>query len=169
MYKNITLILSVAAIFCIPATYAAATQTETKSGSKKIVTQQLEKKNKVEKKNTLGFLKVWARAPLSPNNNSAVYMVIDNPTDQQITIIGASTMIANNVELHESFVDDQGISRMTSIDSIVVPAQSKIALKPGGIHIMLFDLKQAISAGDKFMVDIKIKGSTPIVVEAIVE
>ena len=159
MYKNITLILSLAIMLCMSSVYAA----EKTAGSAETVMKT------VAKKNTLEFSKVWARTPLSPNNNSAAYMVIDNPTDQQITIIGASTMIANNVELHESFVDDQGISRMTSIGSIVVPAQSKIELKPGGIHIMLFDLKQAINSGDKFMIDIKIKGSTPISVEAIIE
>ena len=157
MYKNIALILSLITVFFISPVYAA----ESDAKEKEI--------NVVETKAVLEVLEAWARTPLSPNNNSAAYMVINNPTDQQITIIGASTMVANNVELHESFVDDKGVSRMKSIDNIVVPAQSKIELKPGGIHIMLFDLKKAISSDDKFNMELKIKDMKPITVEVVVK
>ncbi len=107
---------------------------------------------------------------MSPNNNSAAYMKINNPTAEQITIIGASaSQIANNVELHKSFVDEKGVSRMTSIDKIVVPAGSSIELTPGAIHIMLFDLKKNLSAGDKFNITIKIEGKDPMILETLVK
>ncbi|PCJ27142.1 MAG: hypothetical protein COA94_04290 [Rickettsiales bacterium] len=112
----------------------------------------------------------WARKSMSPNNNSAAYMKIHNPTDEQITIISASAMVvANNVELHKSFVDEGGISRMTAIDKIVVPAKSTIELKPGGIHIMLIDLKYSLSEGNKFIIKVKIQNSDPIGVETMVK
>jgi copper(I)-binding protein len=108
----------------------------------------------------------WARKSISPNNNSAAYMKISNPTDKDIVIIGASASeTANNVELHKSFVDEKGVSRMTSIDKIVVPAKTDIELAPGAIHVMLFDLKKSLNTGDKFNIEIKIEGKTPIVVQ----
>lgn len=108
----------------------------------------------------------WARKSMSPNNNSAAYMKISNNTDKDVVIIGASASeIANNVELHKSFVDDKGISRMTSIDKIVVPAKTDIELQPGAIHIMLFDLKKALNTGDKFNIEVKIEGSKPLIVQ----
>ena len=58
---------------------------------------------------------------------------------------------------------------MTSIDKIVVPAKSEIELKPGGMHVMLFDLKRNLSTGDKFTIDINIEGMDPISVESSVE
>lgn len=119
---------------------------------------------------TLIITDAWARRSTSPNNNSAAYMTINNPTDRQIVIIGASApKVANNVELHESFVDDRGVSKMTSINKIVVPAKSSIELAPGGIHIMLFDLKKRLSDNDKFDITVKIKDSKPIVTQAIVK
>ena len=121
-------------------------------------------------KKTLEITEAWARKSMSPNNNSAAYMKINNPTTEQITIIGASaSRVANNVELHKSFVDEKGVSRMTSIDKIVVPAGSSIELMPGAIHIMLFDLKKNLSAGDKFDITIKIEGKDPIVLETLVK
>ncbi len=170
MHKNILLISGLIVTLFTTVVYAENTA-ETKTANANIKTEQTSKDKTVEeKKVTLEISNVWSRKSMSPNNNSAAYMKINNPTHKQITIIGASSMvIANNVELHESFVDDKGISRMTSIDKIVVPAQSEIELKPGGMHIMLFDLKRSLSTGDKFTIDIKIEGMDSISVESSVE
>ena len=163
MYKNILLITGlVVSLFMLPVSYAAAASDQP---------APLNESGGVgEKKATLEISDIWARKSMLPNNNSAAYMKINNRSDQQITIIGASaTAIANNVELHKSFVDEKGISRMTSIDNIVVPPQSEIELKPGGIHIMLFDLKRSLSAGDTFTLTIKIDGMDPMEVESSVK
>ncbi len=109
----------------------------------------------------------WARKSIPPNNNSAAYMKISNNSEQDIVIIGASAaMVANNLELHNSFIDENGISRMTSLGKIVVPAKSKIELSPGALHIMIFDLKKSLNIGDKFDISIKIENDDkPIIIE----
>lgn len=108
----------------------------------------------------------WARVSLASNNNSAAYMTINNPTNKQITILGASAAdVANNVELHKSFVDEKGVIRMASIDKIVVPAKSSISLAPGGIHIMLFELKRKLSAGDNFKIVLALEDMDAITVD----
>lgn len=100
----------------------------------------------------------WARSSLAPNTNSAVYMTLKNTDSKEYVIIGASAALtANRVELHDSYLDDQKISRMRSVDKIVVPAQSTVELKPGGTHIMLMDLKQELKSGDKFTIKLKIE------------
>ena len=144
-----------AVMLCISFAYA----TEATSGSDEIENKQIEVVN------------IWASKPLSPNNNSAAYMTINNPTNQDITILEAyAPNISGNVELHQSFVDENGISRMTSIDKIVVPAGSTVELAQGGIHIMLFDLIQSITVGDKFEIEMKTECSAlPIIVEAVVK
>lgn len=108
---------------------------------------------------TIQVTYAWARKSLSPNNNSAAYMKINNPTDKDIVIIGASASdTANNVELHKSFVDEKGVSRMSTIDKIVIPAKTTVELAPSATHIMLFDLKKNLNAGDKFNIELKIEG-----------
>lgn len=123
-----------------------------------------------ESEETLEVSNAWARPSLSSNNNSAVYMTINNPTNKQITILGASAAaVANNVELHKSFVDEKGVSKMTSIDKIVVPAKSSISLAPGGIHIMLFELKRKLNVGDSFKVALAIENMDAITVDVAVK
>ena len=105
----------------------------------------------IDKEPILHITKAWARPSIGQSKNSAAYFEIHNPHDRQITIIGASAVkIANNTELHKSFVDEQGISRMVSIDKIVVPAKSSIHLVPGSIHVMLLDLKTRLKPNDEF-------------------
>jgi hypothetical protein len=119
--------------------------------------------------NSLIVTEAWARMPAEPNNNSAIYMTITNPTKAQMTILGASAaMVANNVELHNSFVDEKGVSRMVAMDKIVIPAETSITLAPGGMHIMLFDLKKKLMEGDKFEVTLKLENAQPIVSEVMV-
>lgn len=99
----------------------------------------------------------WARSSLAPSTNSAAYMVFKNNDTQDYEIISATAILtAIRTELHESYVDDQQISRMRAVDKIVIPAQSQIELKPGGTHIMLMGLKQDLKPGDKFIIKIKI-------------
>ena len=171
MKKKILCGLSVALLFCNVTGAAAPENPNTNSNAATSGKQPVPEQPKAtEVKKTLEITDVWARKSMSPNNNSAAYMKINNPTAEQITIIGASaSQIANNVELHKSFVDEKGVSRMTSIDKIVVPAGSAIELKPGEIHIMLFDLKKNLLEGDKFDITIKVEGKDPIVIETLVK
>ncbi|RTK92658.1 MAG: copper chaperone PCu(A)C [Rickettsiales bacterium] len=167
MKKNIISLIS-ATILCFVSINTNAENMQTPAA--KLDHNKKQDITEHHEQNTLIISDAWARKSISPNNNSAAYMKIQNPTDQQITIIGASaTKVANNVELHESFVDERGISRMTTINSIVVPANSTIELAPNGIHIMLFDLKREFKEKDKFEITVKIQEKDPIIVDAIVE
>lgn len=119
------------------------------------------------KKVVLEIVDVWARASMSPNKNSVAYMTINNMTDKEYVMIGASSLdTANNVELHKSFVDEKGVSRMSSIDKVVIPANSTVTMDPGGIHIMLMDLKNNLKVGDKISIDLKFEGMDPLTVQA---
>lgn len=122
------------------------------------------------KKEVLEITNVWTRKSIPPVKNSASYMHIYNPNDQDVIIVGSSAnSVANHAELHKSFVDENGIGRMTSIDKIIVPAKSSIELKPAGIHIMLFDLKKHLSINDKFNIKIKIENGNDIETISIVK
>lgn len=120
-----------------------------------------------EKKVVLEIVDVWARASIPPNKNSVAYMTINNKSDKEYIMIGASSLdSANNVELHKSFVDEKGVSRMSALDKIVIPAKSVVTMGPGGIHIMLLDLKNNLKAGDKVTIDLKFEGKDPLTVQA---
>ena len=125
-----------------------------------------EKDKKNEEATEVKVTDVWARASIASSANSAAYFKIHNPTDKEIVIIAANAPeIANNVELHNSFVDEKGVSRMSTIDKVVVPANSDIEFQPAGMHVMLFDLKAPLNAGDKFMLHLIVENGETIKIE----
>ena len=92
----------------------------------------------------------WARPSTSQNNNSAIYLDIRNDSDVPHNLVNWSADVANTTELHDSFVDEKGVSKMVKLDKLVMPAKTDSVLKPGSTHIMLLNLKRPLNIGDKF-------------------
>jgi copper(I)-binding protein len=103
---------------------------------------------------------VRARASNLATKNSAIYFDIRNTGHLPIKLVAAETNVTNKVEIHDGFIDEQGVSRMIKLDSLVVPAHTSVSLSPGKMHIMLFDLDKPISAGDKFILKLYFEDKT---------
>ena len=89
----------------------------------------------------------WAR--VMPNGSGAVYMKILNSSDLEDKLISASSDKAKMVMIHRS-VRDGDISKMIHIhDGIEIPGNSSISLKPGDYHLMLMNIDNTFTLGDK--------------------
>jgi|FaiFalFF_MnMetaG_3_1042247.scaffolds.fasta_scaffold01101_1 copper(I)-binding protein len=88
----------------------------------------------------------WAR-PAGRSIPSAAYGVIRNLGRLPDTLLEASSPQVGRVELHET-VRDTGRMRMQRVERIVIPAQDSVVLRPGGLHIMLYELQQPLRPGD---------------------
>lgn len=89
----------------------------------------------------------WVREPVPGRSVTAAYLVVENPGSDEIQIVSAASTVAGSVELHE-MVRSGDVMKMQPVKRIAVPAGGKVELKPGGLHIMLFDLKQPLKEGD---------------------
>jgi copper(I)-binding protein len=89
----------------------------------------------------------WAREPVPGRPVTAAYAVVENPGGMEVQIVSASSDVAGKVELHE-MVRSGDMMKMSPVKSIAVPAKGKVELKPGGLHIMLFELKKPLKDGD---------------------
>lgn len=89
---------------------------------------------------------VRATPPNLPN--SAAFMVIENETNKDISIVKASSNISKTVELHTHDMKD-GVMKMYQIPKIDIAANSKTVLKPGGLHIMFIGLKHPLKEGNE--------------------
>jgi copper(I)-binding protein len=95
----------------------------------------------------------YIRAVPPGQPNSASFMSLHNNSKQDHALVGASSRVAEVVELHTHTMED-GMMRMRKVDKIDLPAGEKISLKPGGLHIMLIGLRQKLVPGEK--VDLKL-------------
>lgn len=97
-----------------------------------------------EKTGDITIVHPWSR-PAAQGQNGVIYLEISNGGATDDRLIAVSTPLAGRVELHRSTMED-GIHRMEKVDSIAVPAGGTVALEPGGLHVMLIDLKFMLMA-----------------------
>ncbi|MDO6513645.1 MULTISPECIES: copper chaperone PCu(A)C [unclassified Neptuniibacter] len=88
----------------------------------------------------------YARAVPPGQMNSASFMVIHNTDSKAVSLLSASSSVAETVELH-NHINEDGIMKMRQVDQIKLPAEGKVSLQPGGYHVMLIGLKQDLVEG----------------------
>ncbi|MBI1394965.1 MAG: copper chaperone PCu(A)C [Betaproteobacteria bacterium] len=109
----------------------------------------------------------WIRATVPHQKTTGAFMQI--VSDRDARLVGARCPLAGTVELHEMTMTDN-MMRMRAVDGIDLPAGRTVTLKPGGFHVMLFDLRRPIHAGDtvplSIVVEMPDKSRETIEVEA---
>ncbi len=95
----------------------------------------------------------WAR-PGSQQGKSAAYLRISNGTASTDTLLSFSSDAAESVELHESIKHDDGTTSMQPAGQQVIPSTEKLQLQPGGMHLMLINLKKDITVGDSLRISL---------------
>ncbi|OGO32787.1 MAG: hypothetical protein A2Z16_03660 [Chloroflexi bacterium RBG_16_54_18] len=108
----------------------------------------------------------WAR-PGASGDNSAAYFTINNPTPIQDHLVGASSSIAREAQVHLSEVDANGVANMHPQEAVEIPAGWQVTFEPGGLHVMLIDLQQDLEPGEVFTLTLEFvnAGSVDIQVE----
>lgn len=77
--------------------------------------------------------------------NTAAFMTLSNDAEKPVRLVAAASSVAARVELH-THLNDNGIMRMRQVAHIEVPAGGRVQLQPGGLHVMLFDVKPLTAA-----------------------
>jgi len=87
---------------------------------------------------------------------TAVYMTLVNDGQQADRLLGAATDVAVKAEIHETTMVS-GVMKMRPIPALVLPAGARVVLKPGGLHVMLIDLKRDLKVGDRFKLTLRLE------------
>jgi len=86
---------------------------------------------------------------LGLSNAIGGFMEITNKGDTPDRLLGVESKAAGLIELHKSTVTD-GRARMTRIKTpLSVGPRQTVALKNGGLHLMIFDPVKPVNVGDK--------------------
>ena len=107
--------------------------------------------------NFFGVTAPYVRAAPS-GGVSAVYFEIENTTATADTLVAVDTDVSDDVQIHQTTVDPDGLTRMERVDRIPVPAEASVVLEPGGYHIMLLDLARDLTEGDSLLVELTFSG-----------
>lgn len=108
----------------------------------------------------------WSRPALAGRTGVVYLTVQDAGAPDKLT--GASTPIASQAQLHESFVD-HGVAKMRAVQSLPIAPDKPVMLAPNGYHIMLLGLTQALKPGDTFPVTLTFANAGPVVATVMVQ
>lgn len=89
----------------------------------------------------------WAR-PGAKGQNSAAYVHIENGTATNDTLLSVTSKVAEKAQMHESYQDEQGRVAMRPAGQQAIASGDELAFEPGGLHIMLINLKRELAVGD---------------------
>lgn len=89
----------------------------------------------------------WIREP-PPRSPAAGYLVIENRGGESVELVAVATEVAEQAEIHVMEYKDDRMT-MRQVAELRVPAGEEVALKPGGAHLMLMELRRPLRDGDE--------------------
>ena len=96
----------------------------------------------------------WVRGTVAQQKATGLFVQLTSA--QGGKLVSATSPVAGVVEIHEmAMVGD--VMKMRQVPALDLPAGQAVALKPGGYHLMLIGLKQALKAGDTVPVSLVIE------------
>ncbi|MDO8266478.1 MAG: copper chaperone PCu(A)C [Moraxellaceae bacterium] len=109
-------------------------------------------------------MSAWVPEPPSVSRNAAAYVTVLGGGQDDI-LLGASSPVAEVVELHETSVAG-GVLRMRPVAALPVSARQRIEFSPGGLHFMLINLNKPLRVGEKVPLELRFEKSGRIRTEA---
>ena len=101
----------------------------------------------------------WVRSTVPGQKGTGAFMQITSKT--ALRLVGVSSPVAGVSEVHEMKMEGD-VMKMRQISELALPAGVAVALKPGGYHVMLMDLKQPVAPGSTVPLTLRFKDTKGI-------
>jgi copper(I)-binding protein len=98
----------------------------------------------------------WARPTIGQGRTTAAYMTIANQGATGDVLKSARTPKAKAVEMHQTTMSADGIMQMRKVEGgLPIEAGASLVFEPGGTHLMLVGLEDALEAGEELMLTLE--------------
>lgn len=114
---------------------------------------------------TLVISDVWMRASLGQVPTTTAYLKIENRGTADDTLLAVSTPAAAMAHVHESTTAN-GVMTMAAVPALNIKPGQTVELVPGGLHIMVMNLKAPLKVGETVPLTLKFERAGEIVVQA---
>ncbi len=89
----------------------------------------------------------WVRETAAGRPVTGAFLILENKSDTPRALVRGTASVGDTLELHE-MKRDNGMMRMSPVTRIEIPARGETALRPGGLHLMIFGLKAPLTPAD---------------------
>jgi hypothetical protein len=107
--------------------------------------------------------RAWIREAPPGAPAMAGFMAIEGGS-RDLEIVAARSADFGRIEIHEMLTED-GVMKMRPIERLEVPAGARLTLASGAEHLMLFEAKRPLVAGDKVTITLEFSRGDPIDIE----
>jgi copper(I)-binding protein len=88
---------------------------------------------------------------------------VTNTGDEDDTLVAARAANAKSVELHQTTMTSDGVMQMRPVDGgLPIPVGGTLKLSPGGIHVMVMGLDEALTAGGELAMTLEFAKAGPV-------
>jgi periplasmic copper chaperone A len=99
----------------------------------------------------------WVRGTVAQQKATGLFARVTSPAGGRI--VAVSSPLAGVAELHEMALEGDVMRMRMLPNGIPLPAGQAVELKPGGLHVMLMDLKRPLADGDVVPVTLVVEGA----------
>ncbi|WP_136617248.1 MULTISPECIES: copper chaperone PCu(A)C [Mesorhizobium] len=111
----------------------------------------------------------WSRATPAGAKVAGGYFTITNNGSAPDRLVSISSDVSEKAELHEMGVKDGVMTMRPVAGGLEIPAGGKVALAPGGYHLMFIGLKRQPKQGEKFSATLTFEKAGAVSVDFAVE
>lgn len=109
----------------------------------------------------------WIKLNANPEAPSSGYFMIHGGPEA-VTLRGVRTEGALRIEMHDNVMKN-GMMTMVPIDSVEVPAETKVAFAPGGKHLMIYGVNPAVVKEGKLSLMFIFSNGDRLPVDAVIQ
>jgi periplasmic copper chaperone A len=116
----------------------------------------------------LVIVQPWSRATPATAKVGGGYVVISNTGSDEDTLLAAETEVSQRTEFHSMSMNGDVMKMAKVAEPLVVKPGQSISFEPGGLHIMLLDLKAGLKQGQTFKGTLSFERAGTVEVEFLV-
>ncbi len=111
----------------------------------------------------------WARSASADSTEAGGFFTIVNRSEQADRLVGATSPLADKVELHGIKVVGADITMRLLERGVGLPPGTPITLKPRGYHLLLQGLRSPLAKGQRVPVSLTFEKASGREIELVVE
>jgi copper(I)-binding protein len=109
----------------------------------------------------------WARATPPGAKVAGAYVTVQNRGSEPDRLVSIASPVAADAMVHET-VEENGIASMRPLPDIIIAPGASLDMTPGGIHVMLMELKAPLKAGEQIAVTLTFEKAGSVTAQAAV-
>lgn len=107
----------------------------------------------------------WARASIGRSRPAAAYFTVRNEGGEPDRLTAMASPAAGMAEIH-TMTNENGVMRMHPAGPQEIPPDGRLVLKPGGLHVMLMQLREPLVEGDTVSLELTFEQAGTVTVNA---